>query len=86
MTRVFIAVYLVEAGLILMAAPWTDWWRFNYFADVMPWIRQVMATQGMRALVVGVGLLTVVVGLADLWTALAARLGRRPTGSDVADS
>ena len=86
MTRVFIAVYLVEAGLILAAAPWTEWWRFNYFADVMPWLRQLMATQGMRVVVVTVGLLTVGVGLADLWSALVARLGRRTSPSDIADS
>ncbi|MCC7043636.1 MAG: hypothetical protein IT183_07225 [Acidobacteria bacterium] len=85
MTRVFIAVYLVEAGLILTAAPWTDWWRRNYFADLLPWLHMLMATPGMRALVVTVGLLTVAVGITDLWLALAARFGRRGPTSDVVD-
>ena len=85
MTRVFIAVYLVEAGLILTAAPWTDWWRINYFADLLPWLRTLMSTPGMRALVVAVGLLTVAVGLTDLWFALAARFWHRRSASDVID-
>jgi hypothetical protein len=85
MTRVFIAVYLVEAGLILTAAPWTEWWRFNYFADLLPWLRTLMSTQGMRALVVAVGVLTVAVGLVDLWSTLAARFGRRPPAADPVD-
>jgi hypothetical protein len=85
MTRVFIAVYLVEAGLILTAAPWTEWWRRNYFADLLPWLRMLMSTPGMRALVVTVGLLTVAVGVTDLWLALAARFGRRGPTSDVVD-
>jgi hypothetical protein len=85
MTRVFIAVYLVEAGLILTAAPWTEWWRVNYFADLLPWLRALMGTPGLRALVVAIGLLTVAVGLTDLWLLLAARFGRRGPASDVID-
>jgi hypothetical protein len=85
MTRVFIAVYLVEAGLILTAAPWTDWWRRNYFADVLPWVQALMTTQSMRALVVTVGVLTVAVGVVDLWTTLAGRFGRRGSVSDIVD-
>jgi len=85
MTRVFIAVYLVEAGLILTAAPWTDWWRRNYFAELLPWLRVLMATPGMRAFVVAVGLLTVVVGVTDLWQTLAERFGRRASSTDVVD-
>ncbi len=86
MTRLFIAVYLVEAGLILTAAPWTDWWRFNYFADLLPWLRVLMSTPGVRMFVVLVGVLTVMVGLVDLWNTLAARFGRRQPTSDAVDS
>ena len=64
MTRVFVAVYLIEAGLILAWSPWTAWWRRNYFADVVPQLGMLMGTQGMRAAVVTVGVLTVVVGAA----------------------
>jgi hypothetical protein len=86
MTRVFIAVYLVEAGLILTAAPWTEWWRRNYFADLLPWLRTLMSTSGMRVMVVGIGLVTVAIGVTDLWLALASRFGRRGAPTDVIDS
>lgn len=82
----FVAVYLIEAGLILMAAPWTDWWRFNYFADVLPGLRTLMSTSGMRAGVLVVGIVTAAVGVSDLWQALAERYGNRPHPSDAADS
>lgn len=85
MTRVFTAVYFVEAGLILTAAPWTDWWRFNYFADRLPWLRDWMATGAMQSLVVVVGVMTVVVGAIDLWQVLGARFGRRSSASDAID-
>lgn len=78
----FVAVYLVEAGLILAAAPWTAWWQRNYFADLLPWLRELMATQGMQAAVVAVGLLSIAVGLIDLWEVLAARFARRAPAAD----
>lgn len=86
MTRVFVAVYLVEAGIVLAAAPWTTWWRRNYFADVLPWLRELMWTQGMQALVVAVGLLTIAVGLADLWTIFSHRFGRGQPAADRYES
>jgi hypothetical protein len=79
MTRVFLAVYLVEAGLILAAAPWTSWWRQNYFANLLPWLRELMWTQGMQAVVVVVGLLTIAAGVTDLWSLFSQRFGRRET-------
>jgi len=39
----------------------------------------------MRAFVVAVGLLTVVVGVTDLWQTLAERFGRRASSTDVVD-
>lgn len=86
MTRLFIAVYLVEAGLILAAAPWTEWWRFNYFADLLPWLRALMSTQGMQMLVVFIGVVTALVGLVELWSTLAGRFGRRRPSSEPFDS
>lgn len=80
MSRLFVAVYLIEAGLVLTAAPWTTWWRRNYFAELLPWLRELMWTQGMQTAVVAVGLLTIAVGVTDLWTLFARRLGGRPAG------
>src|SRR5436190_208431 len=35
MTRLLVAVYLIEAGLLLVAAPWTVWWQQNFFVDLV---------------------------------------------------
>ena len=48
MTRLLVAIYLIEAGLLLVAAPWTVWWQQNFFADVAPWLRPFMATMVVR--------------------------------------
>lgn len=82
MSRLFVAVYLIEAGLVLTAAPWTTWWRRNYFADLLPWLRELMWTQGMQAVVVVVGLLTIAAGVTDLWTLFSRRFGRREPAAD----
>ena len=76
MTRLFIAIYFIEAGLVLMAAPWTEWWRRNYFADLLPWLRLVMASRAGQAVVVGTGVLTALVGISDLKDAIVSRFSR----------
>lgn len=85
MSRVLIALYLIEAGLILIAAPWIDWWQRNYFADRWSWLAALMGTTAMRGVVVAIGLVTIGVGIADLWLAMAGRIAARRERADVAD-
>lgn len=68
-----------------MAAPWTSWWQRNYFADVLPWLRALMATPVMHVTVVAIGVVTAAVGVGDLWMTLATRHGRRTAPSDAPD-
>jgi hypothetical protein len=77
MTRLLIAVYLIEAGLLLMVAPWTAWWQRNYFADLLPWLRWSMAQPAVRLGVVATGVLTVLVGMSDLRDVLLRRFAGR---------
>ena len=74
MTRLLIAIYLIEAGLLLIVAPWTVWWQRNYFADLSPWLRWGMAQPAMRIGVVATGIITVLAGMSDLRNALMRRL------------
>lgn len=73
-TRLSLAVYLVEAGLILTVAPWTEWWRRNYFLDLWPTLGPVIDTRAARWFVVAAGLMTTVAGMSDLRTTLLGRL------------
>jgi hypothetical protein len=71
LTRIFLGIYFLEAGLLLSVAPWTIWWQRNYFADRVPWLGAAMHMDGLQGFVVVVGLATIVAGLAELRTAIA---------------
>lgn len=70
------AAYLVEAGLLLLIAPWTASWQHNYFAARAIWLAAWMDNQFVRGAVSGVGVITAVAGLRDLSSALIARHAR----------
>ena len=70
------AAYLVEAGLLLVIAPWTTSWQHNYFGSLFPPLRTFMVNEFVRGGVSGVGLITAVAGLRDLTSAIFARQDR----------
>jgi hypothetical protein len=72
-TRILFAAYFLEAGLILVVAPWSGFWDRNLFLDLMPELEQVLASPFTRGAVSGVGVVTVVAGLAELAGVLALR-------------
>jgi hypothetical protein len=76
-TRLLIAAYLVEAGLVLAIAPWTGFWERNYAALAWPAIGALMFNPYVRGAVTGVGVITMIAGLRDLASTLVAR--NRPT-------
>jgi hypothetical protein len=71
--RLLIAAYLVEAGLLLIVAPWTPSWQRNYFGALFPAVGALMANEYVRGAVSGVGLITIAAGLRDLTAAVFAR-------------
>jgi len=73
---VLIAAYLVEAGLVLAIAPWTNLWQSNYFAHAWPWLGELMASPYVRGGVTGIGLITFVAGARDVIAAIGS--GRDP--------
>jgi hypothetical protein len=77
MTRVLVAIYFIEAGLLLIVAPWTTWWQRNYFAELLPWVRWGMAQPVIRVGVVVTGVLTMLAGMSDLRAALVRRFTER---------
>jgi len=72
-TRLLIAAYLVEAGIVLIVGPWTRPWERNYFAFYLPWLGDLMSNAFVRGAVTGVGLITIVAGLRELTGAFLAR-------------
>jgi hypothetical protein len=67
------AAYFLEAGLILIVAPWSAFWDRNFFAAALPALDAVLASPYARGAVSGVGLVTLLAGLAEIGGAFAAR-------------
>jgi hypothetical protein len=61
-----LATYFVEAGLLLAIAPWTVWWRRNFFAVEFPWLRSLMAAPAVHYIVVIAGVATAAAGLFEI--------------------
>jgi hypothetical protein len=73
LTRILFAAYFLEAGLILVVAPWSGFWDRNLFLYTIPSLQQVLASPFARGAVSGVGAITVVAGLAELSGMLSKR-------------
>jgi hypothetical protein len=75
--RLLVAAYLVEAGLLLVVAPWTASWQRNYFGVLLPWLGEFMLNEFVRGAVSGIGVITASAGLRDLTAAIYARHAER---------
>ncbi len=53
-------------GLVLVAAPWTSLWESNWVLQPWPAVRAFLLSGYLRGAVSGVGLVNVLVALADL--------------------
>jgi hypothetical protein len=72
-TRLLFAAYFLEAGLILVIAPWTNFWNMNVLFAGYPSVQDLLASPFVRGAVSGVGAITTLAGLAELATAIVAR-------------
>lgn len=79
MTRLLVAAYLIEAGVVLAVGPWTVAWDRNYFAQVWPWLGVLMFNSYVRGAVTGVGVITAAAGIRDLASAMFARQAAAPS-------
>jgi hypothetical protein len=53
-------------GLLLVLVPWSAFWDRNYFADVVPFLRDVLSNNYVRGAVMGLGLINVWAALSEL--------------------
>ena len=68
-----IAAYLIEAGVLLVLAPWSALWQRNYFAAHFPLLGHWMLSPYVKGAVTGIGLVTALGGLRDLVSAFMLR-------------
>jgi hypothetical protein len=74
-----LAAYFIEAGLLLVLAPWTNrFWDQNSFFVTSPSLRDFFNNSFVRGAVSGIGVLTVLAGLAEIAAMFAARRTAEP--------
>jgi hypothetical protein len=81
-SRILFAAYFLEAGFVLIVAPWrTAFWDRNFFIERLPLLETVLGNVFVRGAVSGIGGLTALAGLAELAGIFAARRRREePAG------
>ena len=61
------AAYFLEAGFVLIVAPWkTAFWDRNFFIERLPLLETLLSNVFVRGAVSGIGCLTTLAGLAEL--------------------
>ena len=65
-SRLLLALYLLEAGLLLVITPWSRFWDRNYFTALWPWLALVMGNAFVKGAVSGVGLVSVMGALGEI--------------------
>ena len=73
MTRNLVILYLLEAGLILIVLPWTEFWDYNYFMRMNGSLEMALTDPILRGVVSGVGILSFAAGVLEIVTILIRR-------------
>lgn len=68
-----LALYLLEAGLLLILAPWSRFWERNYFAGALPWAATWATHAYVKGAVSGVGIVAVAAALIEIGDMLSRR-------------
>ena len=73
-----LALYLLEAGLLLILAPWSKFWERNYFAGLLPLVDAWVTHPYVKGAVTGVGIVSVAAALIEIGDLLARRAASPP--------
>jgi hypothetical protein len=85
-TRVLFAAYFIEAGLILVVAPWSGFWQRNVFALYVPALQPLLDSAVVRLGVSIIGIITALAGLAEIAGFFGSRRPPDPAAAPTAPS
>jgi hypothetical protein len=71
--RFLLVAFFFEVGFALIVVPWSAFWDRNYFADVVPLVRDIITNNFIRGAVSGLGVINVCAGLVELVSMLLSR-------------
>lgn len=75
-------MYFLEAGLLLLVAPWTPFWERNYFVGLLPSVRPFALNPYVRGAISGIGLVCLAAAVAELLGLWGRRVLSLPGGGD----
>lgn len=67
-------------GLLLVLIPWSAFWDRNYFAAVVPFLKDVIENNYVRGAVSGLGLVNIYASLSELADLFRSRVPDVGTG------
>jgi hypothetical protein len=67
MAAVLLITFCLEIGLFLLIFPWTEYWDTNYFAGLVPQLRQYWDNMYIRGAVSGLGVLNLYISLVEVF-------------------
>jgi hypothetical protein len=73
MMRLLRSALFLEFGLLLIVLPWSAYWDRNYFAALVPSVREIILNNFVRGGVSGLGVLNLAAGLTELLAVYMAR-------------
>jgi hypothetical protein len=76
--RLLLVAFFFEVGFVLIVIPWSAFWDRNYFAQLAPALGAVITNNFVRGAVSGLGVINILVGVADLIALVLARSSERP--------
>ena len=83
-SRILFAAYFLEAGFVLIVAPWrTAFWDRNFFIERLPLLESLLRNVFVRGAVSGIGGLTALAGLAELAGIFATRRRHEETAEET---
>ena len=71
--RLLLTVFFIETGVVLLLAPWSEFWDRNYFVKGLPLVHALMANNFVRGAVSGVGIVNVVAAIVEMHAFFAER-------------
>lgn len=64
--RLLLTAFFLETGLVLVLAPWSQFWDRNYFAQWLPLVHAFMINNFVRGAVSGIGIVNVVAAVVEM--------------------
>ena len=64
--RLLYILYSLEVGVVLLFLPWLSLWENNYLLYRYPDLRPVVANPFLKGAVLGLGIVNIIIGLAEI--------------------